>query len=495
MVAAVHADITPLLEALSAGDRARVIQQTLDLLGPQGVPPAHIAARVAIPVAWAGGDGHALVTLGAAGRVAEWMRAIPAGPEPGAETQRQLAPAVPLVQGMMAAAARMSTGLREPHPELPAPRTPLEIATEGVEGGVLGALRAAFAARDRQRFASILMGFYRTGTDYRALLANLYATLIYRYPSGAHPLIFTTGASRVLDMADWGDRVPPFIHWLAPLVVTDEPDEPFVEQVRAFGSAPEHALTWIRTRLASAREDAAGAPFRQSIGAGDATAACAAVLQTLKDGASPRGVASGLALAAAERLLTVPAGDQASLLRAAHVLLYTHAVHTVMVQSQDSDVYPLLYTAAAAVNALPKGAAPTLGSPPASAPLAGGLIAPALLRSLEHQVTTGDAPSALATARRYIQMNHAPRSLAGILGAAAARRDAHESAHTLAVVAAAAEEYLTQPGAGWLAFSSTTASQSALLAATIRLASEMSGDTALAQQVEAAIAARVAAVG
>ncbi|HEY7983129.1 MAG TPA: hypothetical protein VID73_03115 [Ktedonobacterales bacterium] len=491
MVATVQADISPLLDALGAGDRARVIQQTLDLLGPRGVPPAHIAARVAIPAAWAGGDGHALVTLGAAGRVAEWMRAIPAGPEPGADTQRQLAPALPLVQGMMAVADRVGPGLREPHPALPDPRTPLEISREGIEGGVLGALRAAFAARDRQRYAGILMGFYRTGTDYRALLANLYATLIYRCPGGAHPLIFATGASRVLDMADWGDRVPPFIHWLVPLVVTDEPDEPFVAAARAFGEAPENGLGWVRTRLASAREEAAGAGFRQSLGVGDATAACAAVLKALKDGASTRGVASGLALAAAERLLTVPTGDADALARAAHVLLYAHAVHTVMAQSQDPDVYPVLYTAAAAVNALPLGAAPAAASP-TSTPLAGGLIAPALLRSLEHQVATGDAQSALATARRYIQMNHAPRSLAGILGAAAARRDAPANPHGLAAVAAAAEEYLTQPGAGWLAFSSATASQSALLGATIRLASELPGDTALAQQVEAGIAARMA---
>jgi hypothetical protein len=492
MVAAVHADITPLLEALGAGDRARVIQQTLDLLG-QGVPPAHVAARVAIPAAWAGGDGHALLTLGAAGRVAEWMRAIPAGPEPGAETERLLAPAIPLVQGFMAVADRVGPGLAEPHPTLPEPRTPFELANEGKEGGVLGALRAAFAARDRQRFASILMGFYRTGTDYRALLANLYAALIYRYPAEGHPLIFATGASRVLDMADWGSRVPPFIYWLVPLVVTDEPDEPFIEAVRAFSDAPEHALGWLRTRLASAHEEAADAGFRQRIGAGDATAACAAVLQTLKDGASPRGVASALALAAAERLLTVPAGDADALRRASHVLLYTHAVHTVMLQSQDSDVYPLLYTAAAAVNALPMGASPAQTGPASGAPLAGGLIAPALLRALEQQVTAGDASGALATARRYMQMNHAPRGLAGVLGAAAARRDAREQPHALTMTAAAAEEYLTQPGAGWLAFSSASASQSALLPAAIRLAGDPPGDTALAQQVEAGIAARVTA--
>ncbi|HEX9413198.1 MAG TPA: hypothetical protein VF916_06820, partial [Ktedonobacterales bacterium] len=60
-------------------------------------------------------------------------------------------------------------------------------------------------------------------------------------------------------------------------------------------------------------------------------------------------------------------------------------------------------------------------------------------------------------------------------------------------VAAAAEEYLTQPGAGWLSFSNSAASQSALLTAAIRLASELPGDTGLAQRVEAAIASRAAA--
>src|SRR5579859_5472650 len=174
MSAAVHADITPLLDALSASDEARVVEETLQLLGPGQVPPAHIAARVAIPAAWAGGDGHPLLVLGAAGRVAEWMRSIPAGPEPGADVETRLRPALPLVQGFLAVAERVRAGLPEPHPELAAPTPPIEIKTEG---GARGALREAFAAQDRQRFTSVLMGFYRTGTDYREILANLYAVL------------------------------------------------------------------------------------------------------------------------------------------------------------------------------------------------------------------------------------------------------------------------------------------------------------------------------
>src|SRR5689334_1172400 len=92
----VHADITTLLEALTAGDEDGAIHATLRLLGPENAPPAKIAARVGIPAAWAGGDGHPLAVLSVSGRVAEWMRSIPIGPEPGAETRRQLATALPL---------------------------------------------------------------------------------------------------------------------------------------------------------------------------------------------------------------------------------------------------------------------------------------------------------------------------------------------------------------------------------------------------------------
>jgi hypothetical protein len=487
MSPATHADITPLLDAVSAADEARVIEKTLDLLGPGQVPPAHIAARVAIPAAWAGGDGHPLLVLGAAGRVAEWMRSIPAGPEPGAAEEAKLRPALPLVQGFLAVAASVRAGLPEPHPDLPAPTTPIEIKAPG---GARGALREALAAGDRQRFASVLMGFYRTGTDYRELLANLYAVLVQRHPVGGHPLIFTSGSSRVLDMAEWGIRVPPLIHWIVPLALTTEPDEPWVAQVRAYAAAPDHQLDWLRDRLAVAKEDAAGPAMRQAVLSGDTAAACDAVFAALRGGASQRGVASGLALAAAERLLTFPNGDADALLRAGHVLLYTHAVHQAMRQTQDPDVFPLLYTAAGAVNALrgPATAVPT----PASTPLAGGLIASAQLRAFGQQIEQGNAATALATAKRYIQMGHAPRSLAGMLGAAASRHDPRGAGlHTLPIAAAAAEEYLDQPGMLGPGAVNQASGQSALLAAAIRLASDLPGDTTLAARVNDAIARRV----
>ena len=491
MTAAVHADISPLLEALSASDVAGVVEDTLDLLGPQQVPPAKIAARVAIPAAWAGGDGHALLVLGAAGRLAEWMRSIPSGPEPEADEYRQLAPALPLTQGLMAVANRVATGMREPHPELPSPLTPFEVETQ-LTTSSLAAMRDAFAKGDTQAFGRLLMGFYRVGADYRTLLTHLYATLAFRYPTGGHPLAFAVGSARVLDMADWGDRVPPFIHWLLEQVITPQPDEPFVETVRRFAADPEHDLAWVQKRLAPAREEGAGQQFRRNVAEGDATAACEAVLKALRDGASPRGVASALATTAAEQLLLVPEGDADALLRAGHVLLYAHSVHVALTHTQDPVVYPLLYTAAGAVNAMPRpeAEAPAVAAP-SSMPMVGGMMGPALLRSLEQQIGMGDTRVALATARRYVQLGNPPRGLAGMIGSAASRRT---SEHMLPLVAAAAEEYLTQPGATWLSFTSQAASQSPLLTAAIRMAAELPGDTQLGRRVEDAIAIRVRVV-
>jgi hypothetical protein len=338
------------------------------------------------------------------------------------------------------------------------------------------------------------MGFYRVGADYRELLTHIYIALSDRYPTGGHPLAFAAGGSRVLDMADWGDRVPPMIHWMLAQLITPEPDEACVDAARRFAADPNHDLAWVQKRLAMAQEDAAGVQFRKALMEGDATHACTAVLQTLRAGATPRGVASGMALAAAERLATAPQGDPAVLERAAHTLLYAHAVHVVMLQTQDPRVYPLLYTAAAAVNAMPfpqgTGAALTA---PASRPMGAGLMAPALLRSLQQQVIDGDTGTAMNTARRYVSMGHPPRALAGILGNVASRRDPRRGGmHTLPLVVAAAEEYLTQPGAGWLGFSNPNAAQSALLTAAVRLAAELPGDTTLADRVDTAIGRHVA---
>jgi hypothetical protein len=489
MATILHADITALLDALTASDEQGVIQQTLNLLA-ENVPPSQLAARVAIPAAWAAGDGHALLVLGAAGRVAEWMRSIPVSPEPGSDEYKLYAPARPLVQGFLAVAGQVDVGLKQSHPPLPDPLTPFEVEQQ-LGTNSMDAMRAAFASLDRDRFTRLLLGFYRVGADYRTLLAHLYATLEYRYPAGGHPLTFAVGSGRVLDMADWGDRVPPFIYWLQAQVLGREADESFAGVVRDFAGQPENDLGWVQKRLTPAKEDVAGAQFRRSVIEGNTAIACSAVLKALRDGASPRGVASALALTSAEQLLGIPEGDVVTLERAAHALLYAHSVHIAMLQVQNPEVLPLLYMSAAAVNAMPKAETEPPRAAPASTPL-GGLIAPALLRSFEHQIASGDAPGALSTARRYVQMGHPPRSLAGVMGNAAARRDPRRGGlHALPLVAAAAEEYVTQPGITWLSVTNQAAGQSALLSAAIRLATELPGDARLSDQVEEAIARRI----
>src|SRR5262249_13093748 len=197
-----------------------------------------------------------------------------------------------------------------------------------LEQGPLGMLRAALAARDLDMARRILMGYYATGTDYRALLTLLYAALVHRHPEGGHPLTYVVGGSRVLDMADWGDRVPAFISWVTPLMLTDTPDTPVAETARAYAQQPEHDLGWLRTRIAIPKEEAAGPTFQRALLAGDAHAACDAVLQALRGGATPLSVAAGMNLAAADLVNGMAPSDRSGLLRAGHVLLYTHAIHT-----------------------------------------------------------------------------------------------------------------------------------------------------------------------
>ncbi len=489
MVMMVNADISALLDAIAAADVDAVIRETVQLLGPEKVPPAKVAARVGIPVAWAGGDGHPLATLSVTGRIAEWMRSMPIGPEPGAESRRALASALPLVQGFLATADNVRRGLPEPHPDLPEPIVPADV---NHSGGAVGALKAAVANHDLQRSRAILMGLYATGTDYRALLTAMYAALDLRYPEGGHPLSFVVAGSRLLDMASWGDRMPAFIFWATPLMLDTAPDAPAAEAARAYMSAPEHDLGWLRTRLSIPKDEAAGPGFQRALVAGDGTAACEAVLQALRDGATPMGVAAGISVAAAEQVNAVAPGDREGLLRAAHALLYAHSVHAAMLHTQNEAVWPLLYTAACAVNSVGSAAgAPTadraLPNVPSS-PL-GGLIPASMLRTVEQQIVEGDTSSALASARRYLQMGHPPRALAGVVGAAASTRDIQpgeaQSLHILPLVAAAAEEYLNLPRA------LQQNGQMPLLAAAIRLCGELGRAHTLADRVRGVVEQQV----
>jgi hypothetical protein len=491
MSSTLFADVTPLLEAVAASDEATVIANVLDLLGPQRAQPARIAGSVGLAALWGGADPHALGALSVAGLLSRWIQGIPLGPEPESEARRKLAPALPLVQGFLAVARWVRGSLAERQPRLPEPLFPSAIQHPG---GPLGLLREAIAKRDSALAQRILLGYHATGADYRSLLATLYGALDFRYPEGGHSLISALAGARVLDMADWGGNMSALLAWYIPHLMDAAPDAAPAQAARAYAVAPGHDLSWLRTRIAIPQEGAAGSDFQHALFAGDASAACDALLAALKGGATPAGVAAGMALAVAGRINAAPQGDRATLMRAGHALQYVNAVHYGMAEVQDPHVWPVLYTAAAAVNTLRAAPAAALepGVRPAPVSAGGGTIAATMLRSLDAQLGAGDAAGALATARRYMMMGHEPRAIAGILGGVAAMRDtasdAPEALHTMPMVVAAADEYLRVPPALW------SGGQNPLLGAAIRLASELRGPHTVADSVRAAIEAQLATV-
>ena len=119
---------------------------------------------------------------------------------------------------------------------------------------------------------------------------------------------------------------------------------------------------------------------------------------------------------------------------------------------QDIAALPLLFTSASYINALQKtlvqpSSTPTMPTNPAT-PLGGGLIAPALLETLNEQLNAQDLKGALSTARRYLRMDNDTRALFAIIGRNAAQADAAaDQGHTLQIVQAAAEEYSAWPTA------------------------------------------------
>jgi len=464
-----------------------VVEETLNILGNFNALPAKVAGSVGLPALWGGAEPHHLAAFAAVGHIADWSRAIPIGPEPADDTRRKLSAALPLVQGFLAVADAVRKGLPEPTPKLPEPLLPAEVKNEN---GAVGGVREAFAKRDVDTLRRILLGFHATGTDYKTVLVAIYSSLAHRYPEGGHPLVYANAGSNVLDMAEWGNHQPPLIYWYPPIMVDTTPDAPAAQSAQQFAADQAHDLGWLRTRLSIPKEEAAGAQFQQALFSGDATSACEATLTALRNGATTRGVAAGMALAAAQRLNAVAEGDRAELVRVGHVLQYVHAVHVAVTQVQDASVFPLVYTAAAAVNALGPSRGPAAPSTPASAALAGGgLIPGAMLRTLEQQLLGGEATAATTTARRYIQMGHSARALAGIVGSVAATHNTTANddyaLHAMPMVAAAADEYLATPPA--LAQNG----QNALLNAMARLASELRGQHSVADQVNAAIDARV----
>ena len=440
-------DFAPLLDAVASLRLERIAQETTYLLKRQ-VSPFLLIGHAGIPAAWGDTEGHPLCGLAAGGRIADWMRSIPANPESESAEQRLLAPALPVAQALVLAAPAVQVG-QKAQPALPEPLFPANITHQG---GMGGALREAVCAGQVARATQLLLGYYATGTDYRAYLSNVYRAISEHYSDDGHILIFTHRSSQVLDIAGWADKLPPFIHWLTPHLATTQPDAPFLADVHAFLSEPAHDLMPLRTRLTPANNAAAGVELRQAILQGSLGETCEAVFAALMNGARASAVGSVVVLAAARRLLNTPADNFSARQRAAHGFLLASAARTAVTELQEIEVLPILFLAAAAINARRDVEPGELAKAPAGALRAGsgvpggGLLAPVLLRSLERQLEEGDAPGAEISARRYLQLGHPARGLVAMLAAVACQGDAtSDQGHTLLLAQAAGEEYLALP--------------------------------------------------
>lgn len=440
-------DFEPLIEAAASTQLDRIAQETVHLLR-QNVPPFFIIGHAGLPAAWGDTDGHLVSALAAGGHIADWTRSIPASAEEDHADARRLMAALPLTAALAVAAPAIQAGERAKH-DLPEPLFPANITHPQ---GMSGALREAVRTGDVVRTERLLLGYYGTGTDYRSFLTNVYQSIIEHYTGDGHILIFVHRAGQVLDMAGWGTKLPPFIHWLAPLLAKKQPEPAFMAEVNAFLSDPAHDLKPLRTRLAPANNLAAGAELRHAVLQGSSGEALAAVFAALTNGAQAHAVGSVIALAAAQRFLSTPENDAEATARAAHTLLVSSAARTAVSQIQDISVLPILFIAAAAVNTLREAAqveAPKAGTGSGritAGGLAGGILAPVMLRSLEHLLESSDEPGAQASIRRYLQLGHPPRGLAATLAVVASQGNAtSDTGHTLLLTQAAAEEYLALP--------------------------------------------------
>jgi hypothetical protein len=483
------ADYAPLISAIADADVERVGDATRELLR-RGATPGYIAGHIGVLAARGDTDGHALATLAAAERIASWASLAAVAQDPDNRDARHLAALLPLVQALYALAPAVARAQGMPELELPEPIFPAELP----EGETIqGVMNDAVARADVARFAQALHGLYATGVDYRAMLSHIYVTLRLRYPADGHPYTCTLRGSQILDKAEWGDRAPDVFAWLCPLIITTQPNEPFVATVRAFVSAPEHDLSGLRTRLAPPNDALAGPALRRQVLEGDAGSVCQAVYQALMGGASPRAVAMAVALSAAQRLLRVPAEAHAGLLGDLHRLLTAYVAYNAATQIQDVGLLPLLFTVAAAVNAQrvdephseEGNLAALAGTERRTAALVGGLIAPVLLRTIDQQVAAGEESAAVSTARRYIQLGHPAHLLAGAIGMAVAREDVMgnlERAHAVQAVEAACSLYLA------LSQSQQATDGLTLLQAAIRIAAALRGGHSVADALGCEIA-------
>jgi hypothetical protein len=439
-------DLSTLINALIEGNTAKLIAVSRDYLREEQVQLDVLLGRIGMIAVHGDSDGHPTITLAAAAMLSRLLHTIPAPVDSDIALYER---ALPLfIQSLRFAAPAVQRG-RGIQPRYPDPLFPSELP----EGKLVNdAMYTAIYNDDPLQVERLLFGLYGSGADYRTLEVRTFEGISATFQNAGHPLMFALRGFQLLDTVEWGDRAPNVIHWLSPrLPLRSGADEPsWVPAVRTFIADPTYALESIRTRLSLPRDENA-LPLRQLLTEkADAVRICQGVYDALiPGGASPRAVASVIALAAADIVRQVSDGDRDLFIRAAHGLLFSAAVSQVFRRVQDIEVLGLLFTSAVYINALHEEISAIESQPAAAAApglVGGGMIAASQLENLEDQLKAQDLAGALSTARRYVRLGHDPRALFAVIGLAAALTDmSGDQGHTLQIVQAAGEEFMAWP--------------------------------------------------
>ncbi|HZS78914.1 MAG TPA: hypothetical protein VFA41_20050 [Ktedonobacteraceae bacterium] len=439
-------DISPLVDAVVAGDIARITSAGRDLIA-RGAGASELIGRIGTIAAHGDSDGHTVISMGAASMLCRWFVSLQyaLGEDP-ANHERELPL---LVQSVAAAMPAVQAGIQvKPRDEAnyPKPLYPSDLQ----EGDTVNAeMHKAIYNGDATTVERLLFGLYGTGADYRTINIRLYDGMSTTFENGGHPLMCAVRGLQLLDAVEWGKSTPDIIHWLAPHVPIHGNEPAWVQTVRDFLADPSHKLDSYRTRLAAPKNENA-LPLRNLLQS-DATPeqVCAGVYDALMNkGASSEGIGSVIALTATDLMQRVGDEDREAFINAAHGLLFAAAVRIAFKQVQDVEALPMLFTSAAYVHALHQQLArPQVNVPATPRPyFSAGLIAPALLDSLSEQLEAQDLQAAFSTARRYTQLEHDVRAMFAIIALAAAKADAvADQGHTLQIVQAAGEEFMAWP--------------------------------------------------
>jgi hypothetical protein len=436
-------DLSQLTNAIIAGNRAETIAAARELLR-HGEAVDVIIGRLGMLASHGDPDGHTTITLAAAAMLSRMVHFIP---QPVDASEPMGEHGLPLLVQSAYAAAPAIRAAHNRAPLYPRPMFPSELP----EGSTVNEkMHEAIYGNDAQLTERLLFGLYGSGADYRTMEVRSYDSISTTFQDNGHPLMLALRGFQLLDAVEWGDRAPNILHWLAPhLPLRPDATEPaWVQPIRNFAGDPSHSVASVRTRLAAPKDENA-LPLRGLV---TSDANTLQVCQGVYDAAA---VGAMISLAAADVLQTVNDDDRTLFVRVAHGLLFATAVRQVFRRVQDIEVLALLYTSAAYINALHKEVTifnkERPAEKPKSAPASrgmtgGGLIAAAQLDVLHDQLQTRDLEDAFITSQRYLRLGHDARALFATIALATALIDASvDQGHSLQIVQAAAEEYLTWP--------------------------------------------------